>query len=142
MAVLGKKPAFDVLADDKLQRAEKARQKRRLNRELFSAAAAGQNAEICRLLKAGANRNARDRDGWTLLMVAALESNVKTCALLILKGADIYAKSRKGKTISEICDKLGIMDMMEFFNSIRPMQESMGKKAFGEFVSNLGECVY
>merc|ERR1712167_16901 len=53
------------------------------------------------LLKAGANPNVVDKDGYTALMYAAQKvdlKNHKILAMLLMKGADVHVKNRFGYT--------------------------------------------
>ena len=56
--------------------------------------------EIQALLNAGADVNAKDKDGYTVLMLAAGDNgNPEVIKLLLNGGADIYAKDNKGNTV-------------------------------------------
>jgi ankyrin repeat protein len=70
----------------------------KINSKLFDAARNGNNSETERLLKKGANANARNGAGETALMIAAFQGHTKTCAILLEKGADIDAKNSYGET--------------------------------------------
>jgi ankyrin repeat protein len=67
---------------------------RKLNDDLFSAAVSGNSQEIQRLLKRGADVNARDAYGGTPLTKAVLEGHKEAAALLIANGADVKAIDR------------------------------------------------
>jgi len=55
--------------------------------------------EIYRLLiEQGANINAKDPDGRTLLILAINDQNLEICQLLINHGADVNAKDNRGRT--------------------------------------------
>jgi serine/threonine/tyrosine protein kinase RAD53 len=73
-------------------------EQKRLNNELLEAAENGYNEEISRLLKKGANLEAKNSDGWTALMHAAAYGHAPACALLLEKGANIEAKDKDGWT--------------------------------------------
>ena len=54
---------------------------------------------IATLLKAGAEVNAKDTDGWTALMWAAWKNqNLRVITTLLKAGADGKAKSNEGRT--------------------------------------------
>ncbi|MCX6774006.1 MAG: ankyrin repeat domain-containing protein, partial [Candidatus Micrarchaeota archaeon] len=60
-----------------------------LDNKLLNAAGRGNNEEIQRLLKAGADINHKNMHGRTALMYAARTGQSETCKFLIEKGADI-----------------------------------------------------
>jgi ankyrin repeat protein len=65
----------------------------------FVAAASKDNiAEIRRLLKAGADIEARNEFGWTALVHAAADGRKNTCLLLIENGANVNARDGNGRT--------------------------------------------
>jgi hypothetical protein len=82
------------LSSDKLRRVIGKTQQTRLNNMLIEAAKEGRIVRIERLLKAGANVNAKDREDRTALMWAASEGKTKSCKILIDKGADMNARDR------------------------------------------------
>ena len=67
--------------------------------ELRYAASRGDLAEVERLLKAGADVNAKDNDGWTPLhMAAAFNPSPAVLEVLLKAGADPRAIDSDGKT--------------------------------------------
>ena len=59
----------------------------------------GTPADINAAIKAGADVNARDEDGWTALMVAAWKnSNPEVITALLKAGADVHARTESGRT--------------------------------------------
>lgn len=65
---------------------------------LMAAAKSGNADDIGRLLSAGADANAKDESGNTLLVIAAKNGHKALAERLIAKGADINAKGRNGRT--------------------------------------------
>jgi ankyrin repeat protein len=58
----------------------------------------GDIVSLQRELDAGTSPNLSNRFSWTLLMLAALEGNLKIGELLISRGADINATNKLGET--------------------------------------------
>jgi ankyrin repeat protein len=71
---------------------------KQLNRDLLNAAANGDNNKIGRLIKKGADVNAKDEFGYTAFMSAAANEDTAACEFLLDKGADINAKDNYGWT--------------------------------------------
>jgi len=69
-----------------------------MSNELFEAAKAGNFFKVRELVDNGADVRAKDRDGVTLLHVAAEWGHTEISALLIEKGADVSAKDKYGNT--------------------------------------------
>ena len=65
---------------------------------LFEAARKGDQAEVTRLIGAGADVNARIRDGGTALMIASQNGHVTVVTALLAVGADVNAKANSGAT--------------------------------------------
>ena len=63
------------------------------NDDLINATRNNTVQEVKRLLNEGADVNARNQDGWTSLMMAALGGHLEVAKLLIDKGADVNAKN-------------------------------------------------
>jgi ankyrin repeat protein len=85
------------LASKKLpteERKPSQKEQNRLDANLLIAAANGLLDDARRMLKAGANIEARDKNGWTALMYAAQHGHTKTCKLLLEKGAGIKVQER------------------------------------------------
>ena len=58
----------------------------------------GNSAMVEMLLAAGADANARQRGGETVLMTAARTGNIESVKALVAGGADVNAKERRGQT--------------------------------------------
>lgn len=56
------------------------------------------------LLASGADINARDRNGNTLLHIAASTANARIIAVLLVNGADVNAKDSTGRTPAALAD--------------------------------------
>jgi ankyrin repeat protein len=59
------------------------------------------------LLEKGADINTRTRRGWTALMGAAFEGNLKIVELLLEKGADLNTVTRDGWTAYKSAEMAG-----------------------------------
>lgn len=68
------------------------------NGDLLNAAAAGKTPRVEMLLNAGANREAKDSNGRTPLMLAAQHGHAETVRLLLSKGAEDGARDTDGWT--------------------------------------------
>ena len=71
---------------------------RQIDKDLISAAADGKTAEVDLLLRQGANIEARAKDDWTALTIAAERGHLDTVRLLLEKGAKVNAKEGGGHT--------------------------------------------
>jgi ankyrin repeat protein len=69
-----------------------------LDEQLIQATVQRDVALVKRLLAKGADVNARDKDGWTVLMRAAPGGNVELLEVLVAGGADVNAKNHRGWT--------------------------------------------
>ena len=65
---------------------------------LHRAAIAGQADEVKRLLKAGADAEARDQNGWTALHWAATLGKAAVATALLEHGANVTARAKDGTT--------------------------------------------
>jgi len=79
---------------------------RRLN------AGAGNVDCVKALIAAGADLNAKDRDGMTALIESAAQDNVDCVKALIAAGADVNAKARHGKTALKLAKSSGVADLL------------------------------
>jgi hypothetical protein len=69
-----------------------------LNEELLDASKKGDVEKVKKLLKEGADVNAKDRFGFTPLHYTALNGHIEIVKLLIERGADVNAKTNGGWT--------------------------------------------
>ncbi len=67
--------------------------------DLLRASAAGNISRVRELIKAGADVNAKTKDGETVLMWASFSGHVDTARELIKAGADLNAKQKDGETV-------------------------------------------
>lgn len=74
---------------------------------LINAATRGNTADIRKLLKDGADINAADSAGFTPLMHAVKNRNLKAAADLIAAGADLAVETRNRKSIYALAIETG-----------------------------------
>lgn len=74
---------------------------------LIMAATRGNTADIRKLLKDGADINAADSSGFTPLMYAVKNRNLKAVADLIAAGADLALETRNRKSIYALAIETG-----------------------------------
>jgi hypothetical protein len=91
--------------------------------DLHRAASKGDCEWIRTELTAGADVNAKDRDGATPLHRAAIAGHVDACRLLIASGADVEARDVNGSTV---VDYAGYSDDYLDFIETRKLQELLG----------------
>lgn len=77
----------------------------------------GDEAGLHAALDAGLDPNLVNQNGWTLLMLAAVEGNVPVGRLLIDKGADIHRKNNKDDTALNLATNRGFTMFTELLTS-------------------------
>jgi hypothetical protein len=118
---------------------------KRLNDEILRVAGVSHGwksmkKEIARLINAGADVNAKNEWGGTVLICAAGGGDTKTCALLLEHGADIDA-TRHGMTALEHAEDNRRDKTTAFLTFAKYVDSSMGKGNFRMFLSDFRECV-
>jgi ankyrin repeat protein len=91
-----------------------------LDGALFEAAERGETYRAENLLAAGANVMARDGGQMTPLHSAAVSGNLGVFMLLVQKGADIEAKTVRGKTPLDLANLNGQMEVSTFIMAGKP----------------------
>jgi ankyrin repeat protein len=66
-----------------------------------------------RLLSAGAAANARTKEGWTALILAAQRNLVELATTLLTRGADVNARDKQGRTALMHAVRQGHRQMVE-----------------------------
>jgi ankyrin repeat protein len=109
------KRTMDILAPKKLKISDGEQE--RLNKKLLKNANLTyyNPANIKRLVKKGADVNAQDKYGITVLMAAAGLGDIKTCKFLIKNGARVDLKDSEGKTAESIALTHVELDTVEMF---------------------------
>ena len=100
-----------------------------LNQDLLKIAKKGQDALVRTLLTAGADINARDENGRTALMLAALGSHLATVTSLLDAGADVEAKDDDGKTAQDLASARGQNEIVQLLG-IDPKERQLWEKRF------------
>ena len=98
-----------------------------LNQDLLKMAKEGQDALVRTLLDAGAAINARDEDGRTALMLAAMEGHLDTVAALLDAGADVEARDNDGKTAQDLATAEGQNEIVQVLG-IDPKERQLWEK--------------
>ena len=84
-----------------------------LGSQLLKAASGGETEKVKALLKAGADVDAKDNDGWTPLMLAASRGHTDTVQALLDAGADVNAKGDSSLTTLEKATMMGYTEIVE-----------------------------
>ncbi len=88
--------------------------KEELNAQLIEAAEAGNIKNVKKLLKQGAEVDARDNYGWTALMRAAMWGHLDVVKFLAELGADVNARDKLGWTALMRAAMWGHLDVAKF----------------------------
>lgn len=91
--IIRKKPKQDILPTE--EPALPAKSPEQLKDELLRAEVGDNNAEIERLIKAGADITVKGYDNWTALGLVAAKGNTKACDLLIQKHKECNGDIKK-----------------------------------------------
>jgi ankyrin repeat protein len=88
-----RKTLFRNLKSEKWRTVVDRKEQERLNLGILKAAQFGRTDRIGRLLKLGADIEARNNKSETAFVLAAIYGHTETCAFLLEKGADMYASN-------------------------------------------------
>lgn len=81
----------------------------------------GDEAGLRQALDTGLNANLANQNGWTLLMLAAVEGDVPIGRLLVEKGAIIDASNNKEETARSLAANRGYTLFVELLNEASPI---------------------
>jgi hypothetical protein len=85
---------------------------------LIDAVKAGDYSEAGRLIKAGADVNQQDEQGWTPLNFAAGKGDLSLVRLLVENGADVFKVGRDRRTPSDIALVAGRVPVVKYLREI------------------------
>lgn len=68
------------------------------DKAFFDAVKSGDKETVAMAIKEGFNVNAKDKDGYTALLITAEKGDIEIAKLLVEKGADVNAKDKDGYT--------------------------------------------
>ena len=88
-------------------------EKEKLNRQLFEAAEKYDVEAVKKAIENGADVNAKNSEGETILILAAYDGTIDIVELAILKGADVNAKKDGGYTALDIAESHYYADIMD-----------------------------
>jgi ankyrin repeat protein len=86
--------------------------------KLLEAVKNGEFAEVERLIKAGANVNYRDEQGWNALNFAAGQGNLPLVKLLVESGADVFSIGRDHRTPYDIALAAGRVSAVKYLREV------------------------
>ncbi|MDR6773444.1 ankyrin repeat protein [Azospirillum sp. BE72] len=79
-----------------------------------------QQDELVRLLDTGLDVNARNSDGWTLLMIAAWKGSLRSVEYLVGRGADQRARNNKGETAAQLTSDTNVRAFLGGEKNVSP----------------------
>ena len=79
----------------------------------------GETARVIELLNSGVDVNHQLTDGWTPLMVAALDDQLEVAKILLNRGADAALQNSKGLTAEMIAERKGHRRIIELLRAER-----------------------
>ncbi|MBQ3763698.1 MAG: ankyrin repeat domain-containing protein, partial [Synergistaceae bacterium] len=127
----------EALRESEAQKAEEARQKAEIQRQLdvlrqelerekakkrippmsdddfLVLCESGDVTKVAEAIMNGSNVNAKNNDGWTALMLAALNGHADVAEVLLKHGADVNAKNIFGRTALILAAENGYADVAE-----------------------------
>lgn len=101
-----------------------------LNKQLLAASEKGDLVSASRLIREGADVNARSRDGSTSLMFAAERGNTGLVKLLLSHGANTQLKDRGGETALSRSLRVGNPQIASFLLGPKPSQALLNQTLF------------
>ncbi len=87
--------------------------------KLLLAIREGEAVRVTQLLDRGADSNHQLMDGWTPLMVAALDDQLEVAKILVNRGADAALQNSRGLTAEMIAERKGHSRIIELLRSER-----------------------
>ncbi len=106
---------------------------------LMGASRGGDTDLVQFLLEQGANVNAKDKTGWTALLLGIAPDKIEIAKILIEKGADVNAQNEHGYTAlmsAIICDDMQLVKLLLANNAKVNIQRRDGKTALMCAVDN------
>jgi len=86
--------------------------------KIIDAVKSGNFAEVERLIKAGAEINQQDEQGWTPLNFAAGSGHLSLVKLLVENGADVFKVGRDRRTPYDIALAAGHVSIVEYLREV------------------------
>jgi ankyrin repeat protein len=110
------------------------------NEKLLRASIIGDVKKVKKLLKEGADVNAKDEFGWTPLHGAAILGHIEVVKLLLEHGADPNIKNNGGKTAIDFALEKGHSDIVKLIEEFKSFK-ILSIKAPKLFVNEWGKIV-
>lgn len=92
---------------------------------LHVAASKGYNQLIGMLLRAGADINVQDNEGWTPLHAAAHWADKEACRILIENGANVESENYAGQTVFMVADK----SIIDYLKELKELQQPFSDRS-------------